>query len=110
MQRVGTSGLRTLRPATRASLCAANNCRQAYPHSRLAASADWTGYSSAANGTNESGHVLAMGMGNPLEPGNYYIGVLNGNGSGYLNPMSYTLASRGIGVGFPIATNTLALN
>ena len=75
-----------------------------------AASSDWTGYSSAADGTNESGHVLAMGMGNPLEPGNYYIGVLNSSGSGYLDPMSYTLLSRGIGAGFVIATNTLPLN
>jgi hypothetical protein len=51
-----------------------------------------------------------MGMGNPLEPGNYCIGVLNSSGSGYLDPMSYTLVSRGIGAGFAIATNTLALN
>jgi hypothetical protein len=75
-----------------------------------AAYSDWTGYSTGADGTNESGHILAMGMGNPLEPGNYYIGVLNSSGSGYLDPMSYTLVSRGIGAGFAIATNTLAPN
>jgi hypothetical protein len=75
-----------------------------------AASSDWTGYSSGADGTNESGHILAMGLGNPLEPGNYYIGVLNGSGSGYLDPMSYTVVSRGIGAGFAIPTNTLSLN
>ena len=35
-----------------------------------------------------------MGMGNPLEPGTYYVGVNAGSGT---TPLSYTLVSRGIG-------------
>jgi hypothetical protein len=38
-------------------------------------------------------------MGNPLSPGTYKIGVINGSGSA---PMTYTLISRGIGTNFSI--------
>ena len=67
-----------------------------------APSVDWTGESLDPNGTNQAGHVLAMGMGNPLQPGTYYVGVLNSTGPGYLNPMSYSLMSRGIGTNLSI--------
>lgn len=77
---------------------------------------DWTSFYYDADGTNQYGHILQMGMGNPLEPGNYNIGVLNSQTSGYgTNEMRYTLASRGIGTGYSIPvtplpfTNGLAL-
>ena len=72
------------------------------------ARSDWTGYSYGPDGTNELGHLLAMGMGNPLQPGTYYIGINNGTASGYQNPMSYTLVSRGIGPGYAIPVADLA--
>jgi len=55
---------------------------------------DWTGrtyitYSSVR----DKNKYLIMGMGSPLEPGTYYVGV-----SG-TDVMSYTLESRGIGIG-----------
>ncbi len=61
------------------------------------ASSDWTRRTSSANNAiNEDGRILAMGMGQPLEAGTYYIGVINSSGS---SAMSYTLVSRGIGSG-----------
>lgn len=68
---------------------------------------DWTGYANAADGTNENGHALAAGMGNPVSPGHYFIGVINSTGPGNANPMSYTLRSRGIGAGYLIPINPL---
>ena len=72
-----------------------------------AASSDWTGYSYDNSGSNSYGHVLQMGMGNPLEPGDYYVGVLNGNATQSDPPMSYTLVSRGIGTNLSIPVNDL---
>ncbi len=46
---------------------------------------DWTGCG--------GGPMLAMGMGNPLEPGTYYVGVQDPG-----NDCSYTFLSRGIGL------------
>ncbi|MGC3957429.1 MAG: hypothetical protein QM813_05550 [Verrucomicrobiota bacterium] len=63
------------------------------------ASYDWTSYSYDTKGSNYYGMMLQMGMGNPLSSGTYYIGVIN---SGSTAPMSYTLASRGIGTNFSI--------
>ena len=40
-----------------------------------------------------------MGMGRPLEPGQYIIGVTNSNGT---NSMSYTFVSRGIGANYSL--------
>jgi hypothetical protein len=65
---------------------------------------DWTGDYYDANGVVRYGQVLQMGMGNPLEPGNYIVGVINSSGS---TPMTYTLASRGIGSSFSIPVGTL---
>ncbi len=82
------------------------------------AASDWTARNLSADGTvNETGRILTMGYGRPLETGTYYVGVLSAAGS--TNAMSYTLSSRGIGPGYTIpvqdldyatgsATNTLA--
>ncbi|MDW8382549.1 MAG: LamG-like jellyroll fold domain-containing protein [Verrucomicrobiota bacterium] len=75
-----------------------------------AAGTDWTeNFIKDADGTNRLGHILQMGMGNPLQPGTYYVGVINGSSSGYgANEMRYTLVSRGIGPGFSIPVTPLA--
>ena len=79
------------------------NLRQWPSNGQWAAALDWTGYVSDGDGTNQNGHILQMGMHNPLEPGVYYIGVFNGTAYGTgLNPMSYTLQCRGIGPGYSI--------
>ncbi|MBC8097544.1 MAG: PPC domain-containing protein, partial [Akkermansiaceae bacterium] len=65
---------------------------------RWGASLDWTVRPRTAAGLLESGRLLAMGMGRPLEPGRYYIGVLAMDA----NPVTCTLVSRGIGAGFSI--------
>jgi len=71
-----------------------------------AAGADWTRRTSSANNAvNEDGRILAMGMGQPLEAGVYYVGVINSSGA---NAMSYTLISRGIGNGRSIPVVDLA--
>ena len=51
---------------------------------------------------------ITMGMGHPLEPGTYFIGVLN-NQSGGLDA-AYTLESRGIGSGLAIPVSEVAFN
>ena len=52
------------------------------------------------------GPMLEMGMGNPLQPGTYYIGVQDPN-----NTNSYTLQSRGIGLtNYTIAVQSLNFN
>jgi len=58
------------------------------------AGADWTQCG--------GGPMLEMGMGNPLQPGTYYIGVQDPN-----NASSYTLLSRGIGTNYAIAVRDL---
>ena len=72
---------------------------------------DWTDEEADPNGQYEYGRVLALGIGNPLQPGTYYVGVINSGGS---TPMSYSLASRGIGLGttsgFSIPVVPLAFN
>jgi hypothetical protein len=50
--------------------------------------------------------MLAMGTGNPLQPGTYYIGVQDPN-----NVSSYTLQSRGIGLtNYTIPVQDLSIN
>jgi hypothetical protein len=71
---------------------------------------DWTGDYADANGAYRYGQVLQMGMGNPLQPGNFIVGVFNNGGPGNANPMSYTLVSRGIGPGFAIPVGTLTFS
>lgn len=65
---------------------------------------DWTGYGLNSGDTSRFGRILVAGMGSSLEPGTYYVGVLN-NGS---ESTSYTLVSRGIGARFTISVQTLA--
>jgi hypothetical protein len=70
-----------------------------------AAGYDWTGYDYDNNGTYNSGRLLEMGLGNPLSPGIYYVGVYSGDYYGAV-PMTYALLSRGIGTGFMIPVPT----
>ncbi|MGZ5507287.1 MAG: hypothetical protein ACXWKH_12990, partial [Limisphaerales bacterium] len=69
-----------------------------------AAAADWTRRSFSAAGTNEDGRVLAMGMGRPLEPGKYIVGITNSSGT---NALSYTFVSRGVGAGYSLPVISL---
>ncbi len=75
-----------------------------------AAGLDWTGrsYEEYDPLYTQVPQRLVMSMGRPLEPGTYYVGVYNSDGT---NPTSYTIDSRGIGAGqtYPI-TATLAYN
>lgn len=62
---------------------------------RWIAGKDWTQRTFSPDGTvDQDGRLLAMGMGRPLEPGTYYVGVYNEN---FPQPMAYTIVSRGIG-------------
>ena len=72
-----------------------------------AASDDWGSYQYGAGGEYLYGKLLQMGMGNPLAPGTYYVGILNASGA---TPMSYTVLSRGIGPGFTLPVNPLTFN
>ncbi|WP_322284137.1 hypothetical protein [Prosthecobacter sp.] len=70
-----------------------------------AGSVDWTGRSQTPGGGTVSTQRLVAGMGRPLEPGTYYIGVFNA--AGFTPDVAgFTFESRGIGTGqaFPIST------
>lgn len=71
-----------------------NNSNSWPPGAQAAYETDWTGFSTDARGSNELGHFFFAGRGNPLEPGVYYIGVINGPLS--TNEMKYELWARGI--------------
>lgn len=61
---------------------------------------DWTARSNlSAPNVPDYGKQLVMGMGSPLEPGTYYVGVARYTSSTDTTPLSYTLESRGIGIG-----------
>jgi len=65
---------------------------------------DWTKRINESGGTpNVSARRLVMGMGRPLQPGTYYVGVFN---AGTVDISAYLLESRGIGDGqtLPVAT------
>lgn len=72
-----------------------------------AADYDWTSYYYSFQGSNTYGTIFQCGMGNPLSPGNYVVGVINGGGTA---PMNYTLFSRGIGTNFSIPIYDLSFN
>jgi hypothetical protein len=75
---------------------------------QLMAGADWTERSWNSDGTiNEDGRILSVGVGRPLQPGKYYIGVVNQAGT---NDMSYQILSRWIGPGHAIPVTPLAWN
>ena len=75
---------------------------------QIAPDVDWTGYRQSAAGSNEAGTVFMAAMGNPLEPGDYVVGVTTGTNGTAPNPMSYTLVSRGIGTNYSIPITPLA--
>jgi hypothetical protein len=52
----------------------------------------------------EGGQVLVVSRNRPLEPGRYYIRVINDD----YDPLSYTILSRGIGDGYSIPITPLA--
>jgi hypothetical protein len=66
---------------------------------QIQAGSDWTGDYYDNNGTYRYGQVLEMGMGNVLQAGTYYVGVISSTGT---TPFSYTLESRGIGTNFTL--------
>jgi hypothetical protein len=68
---------------------------------QVAVDKDWTGYTTSAVGTNETGRYFTAGMGNPLEPGTYIVGITNGGAAGAVN-LSYQVLSRGIGTNLAI--------
>ena len=72
-----------------------------------AAASDWTRRGQDVSGVNEDNRILAVGMGRPLEPGTYYVGVNNNSGQGNLN---YSVASRGIGGSYSIPVVDLPFN
>jgi len=77
--------------------------------SQWAAGGDWTGLANSSDGTtNETGRILAMGVGQPLVPGTYYIGVLNQSAD--TNQLNYQIVSRWIGAGHSIPVPTLDWN
>ena len=71
------------------------------PGYRIGATSDgWTGDYNTSNGATDTvDRVLSMSMGNPLEPGTYYIGVYNQD---YSEDCAFTLQSRGIGSGMSL--------
>ncbi len=76
---------------------------------QLAAGADWTKRSWNVDGTiNEDGRILSLGVGRPLQPGKYYIGVVNQATT--TNEMSYQILSRWIGPGRSIPVTPLVWN
>lgn len=74
---------------------------------QLAPDKDWTGYTLSANGTNETGRIFTSGMGNPLEPGTYIVGIASGGSPGSASRLAYTLVSRGIGTNLAIPVHPL---
>lgn len=70
---------------------------------RLAVGSDWTGRDLNPDDSSSRGTVVALGLGRPLQPGRYYIGVVGTDGE----PVSCTLVSRGIGDGFSIPVREL---
>ncbi len=70
-----------------------------------AAGSDWTHYTRDERGTNVTGRIIACGMGNPLEPGLYLVGVRGGGSS--TTPLNYTILSRGIGAGLAIPVTVI---
>jgi hypothetical protein len=68
---------------------------------------DPTNLFSFGNNPSSYGHVFADGMGNPLTPGLYYVGVYNSSGPSNL---TYTVWSRGIGTNYSIPVTSLAFS
>lgn len=75
----------------------------AYADSVFHAYTDWTDRWLSPEGVDESGQIMVFSRNRPLQPGRYYIRVLNDS----YEPLSYTLLSRGIGTGFSIPITPL---
>lgn len=74
--------------------------------SQLGDTEDWTRRRYDPEGrTYFRGRGLTLGMGNPLEPGTYYLGIYSGD-----QPDGYVLTSRGIGTGQGIPVHDLPFN
>lgn len=69
-----------------------------------ATTGDWTGRSFDENGEDVRHRVMAMGLGDPLEPGTYFVGLYNSSSG----PCTYTVQSRGIGAGYLLPVPALA--
>lgn len=75
----------------------------AYADSSFHVNADWSGRRYSPEGEDESGKIMVFTRNRPLQPGRYYIRVVNES----YDPLSYDLVSRGIGDGFSIPVNPL---
>ena len=68
---------------------------------------DWTDDYYNPGNVISYGQVFAVGMGNPLSPGTYYVGVYDYTGT---TPLSYTVLSRGIGASYSIPVTPIAFS
>ena len=68
---------------------------------------DWTSLYYNPGSIYAYGQVWADGMGDPLSPGSYYVGVYNYTGT---TPLSYTLLSQGIGGPYSIPVTPIAFS
>ena len=73
---------------------------------QMASTTDLTQRTQDPGAVNARYRHLTMGMGHPLEPGTYFVGVLNNQSDGL--DAAYTLESRGIGSGQAITVTELA--
>ncbi len=71
-----------------------------------ATASDWTARIYDEFGEDVRNRVMAMGMGCPLEPGTYFVGIFNETPGGAA--ISYTVQSRGIGAGYLLPVTPLA--
>ncbi|MGZ8898970.1 MAG: hypothetical protein ACXW3Z_02655, partial [Limisphaerales bacterium] len=76
------------------------------PGEQWQAGRDWTERPLSSSGAFEDGRILAMGVGRPLQPGRYYIGIF----SATTEPLSFSVLSRGIGEEMSIPVTELAYN
>jgi len=107
----GTPGMAVRRDQLPAST---GNSGWSYPQSTdnwptgnaVGAALDWTGrtYDTGAPTYTVPGPRLVLGMGRPLEPGTYLVGVYNSHAS---QAAAYTIESRGIGTGQTIPVGNL---
>lgn len=76
------------------------------PGRQIAATADWTSrsYEGPSSTTSVDTYRLVLGMGRPLQPGTYYVGVYNYSAG---ETTGYTLESSGIGDGQTIPIHEL---
>lgn len=76
----------------------------------IAPDTDWTGYRLSNKGSNSLGTVFMAAMGNPLEPGDYVVGIASGTAAPTPVPMNYTLLSRLIGTNYSLPITPLGFS